>query len=82
MLSIRNYFGLMGVFGGLTQFAVSRLKLTWAHVHKDILDQWKKIESLCSPLGNFRNLRAHMDASGSPQLRAPRTCLHLLSFTL
>jgi hypothetical protein len=80
LLSLRNFFGLMAVFAGLTQFPVSRMKLTWDHVHRDTIEQWKKIETVCSPLGNFRNFRALQDRSTFPQLRAPILFVKDLTF--
>uniref|UniRef100_A0A6B2L9K6 Ras-GEF domain-containing protein n=1 Tax=Arcella intermedia TaxID=1963864 RepID=A0A6B2L9K6_9EUKA len=71
LFELNNFAGLLSCFVGLTQICVSRLQLTWKGVPSNFLDKWKKIEIVCSPLGNFKNLRAIQDKCNMPLVLSP-----------
>uniref|UniRef100_A0A6B2KZZ7 Ras-GEF domain-containing protein n=1 Tax=Arcella intermedia TaxID=1963864 RepID=A0A6B2KZZ7_9EUKA len=71
LLSIRNYAGLMSVFIGLTQYPVSRMQLTWKSLPPPLIEKWEKLETICSPLNNFRHLRGLQNESIPPSIISP-----------
>eukprot|EP01124_Arcella_intermedia_P034493 TRINITY_DN8562_c0_g1_i1.p1 TRINITY_DN8562_c0_g1~~TRINITY_DN8562_c0_g1_i1.p1 ORF type:complete len:652 (+),score=164.47 TRINITY_DN8562_c0_g1_i1:30-1958(+) len=80
LLQLNNFAGLMAMFVGLTQCCVSRMNLTWKSIPSNFMDKWVKLETLCSPLGNFRNLRNLHDNSPPPSVKAPTLFLKDLTF--
>eukprot|EP01125_Pyxidicula_operculata_P021674 TRINITY_DN849_c2_g1_i2.p1 TRINITY_DN849_c2_g1~~TRINITY_DN849_c2_g1_i2.p1 ORF type:complete len:807 (+),score=235.11 TRINITY_DN849_c2_g1_i2:2091-4511(+) len=80
LLSLRNFAGLMAVFIGLTQSPVSRMHQTWGGISEEYLDKWQKLESLCSPLSNFKNLRTLHENPTVPSIKAPTLFLKDLTF--
>eukprot|EP01126_Amoeba_proteus_P059897 TRINITY_DN7876_c0_g1_i3.p1 TRINITY_DN7876_c0_g1~~TRINITY_DN7876_c0_g1_i3.p1 ORF type:complete len:182 (-),score=23.92 TRINITY_DN7876_c0_g1_i3:109-654(-) len=80
LLSLQNFAGLIAVFMGLTQFSVSRLKQTWKGINENFREKWNKIESLCSPLNNFKNLRARHDSCSLPVVKAATLFVKDLTF--
>jgi len=71
LLSLRNYSGLMSVFIGLTQFCVSRMQQTWKAISQNLMEKWNKLEVLCSPGMNFKNLRQCHESSQLPSVKSP-----------
>src|SRR4051812_44155365 len=71
MLSFKNYYGLMAIYGGLTQYTVSRMKLSWKELPEELEENWKRLEALCSPIGNFKPLRELHDNSEAPAIMSP-----------
>jgi len=71
LLSLRNFSGLMSIFIGLTQFCVSRMQLTWKSLPQHLIDKWNRIEVLCSPGMNFKNLRQCHETSTLPAVKSP-----------
>jgi len=80
LLNLNNFTGLMSIFAGLTQFTVSRMKLTWKGLPDKLIEKWEKLETICSPLGNFKHLRVLHDASEPPVVRTPTLFLKDLVF--
>eukprot|EP01126_Amoeba_proteus_P065749 TRINITY_DN9400_c0_g1_i7.p1 TRINITY_DN9400_c0_g1~~TRINITY_DN9400_c0_g1_i7.p1 ORF type:complete len:458 (+),score=69.17 TRINITY_DN9400_c0_g1_i7:447-1820(+) len=70
LLGLRNFQGLMAVFLGLTQCTVARMHQTWAGISVSLSEKWSKLESLCSPLLNFKNLRVLHDKREFPTIKA------------
>jgi len=77
---MRNYAGLMSVVIGLSQYSVSRMQLTWKSVPPALMDKWYKLESLCSPISNFKNLREIHSNSPLPSVKAPTIFLKDIAF--
>jgi len=71
LLALRNFAGLMSLFIGLTLTPVSRMEITWRGISKDLIDKWNKIQVLCSPISNFKNLREIHDNCLLPSVKAP-----------
>jgi len=71
LLSLNNFQGLMAIFVGLSQYTVSRMENTWAQVTPDLIEKWSKVQTLCSPLGNFKRLREKMAQCELPCVMAP-----------
>jgi len=80
LLALRNFAGLMAVFIGLTQCPVSRMQTTWKGIPQNLLDKWSKLEALCSPIGNFKNLRQIHDNCPLPSVKAPTLFIKDLTF--
>jgi len=80
LLAMRNYAGLMSVVIGLSQYSVSRMQLTWKSVPQPLMDKWHKLESLCSPISNFKNLREIHSNSTLPSVKAPTIFLKDIAF--
>jgi len=66
LLALNNFQGLMAIFVGLTQYTVSRMEQTWAGIPQDLKDKWTKVQTLCSPIGNFKHVREKMNAQPIP----------------
>jgi len=80
LLHLRNYSGLMAVYIGLTQNPVSRMTQTWKGLPVEDLMKWEKLETLCSPLGNFKNLRLLHESPDIPSIKSPTIFLRDLIF--
>jgi len=80
LLALRNFAGLMAVFIGLTQCPVSRMQLTWKGINQNLLEKWNKLEILCSPIGNFKNLREIHNNGPLPSVKAPTLFIKDLTF--
>uniref|UniRef100_A0A6B2L436 Ras-GEF domain-containing protein n=1 Tax=Arcella intermedia TaxID=1963864 RepID=A0A6B2L436_9EUKA len=80
LLVLRNFAGLMAVFLGLTQGPVSRMTQTWKSIPEEIEGKWQKLESLCSPGRNFKNLRAIHENCSTPSVKAPTLFVKDLTF--
>jgi len=63
---LKNWHSLIAIVSGLSQFAISRLKLTWKSVPAIRKGQFAQLEELVSPLGNFKNLRFAHDNDPPP----------------
>jgi len=71
LLSFRNYYSFMAVYGGLTQYTVSRMKLSWKELPDDLDEHWQKLTALMNPAGNFRELRELHDGYEIPACLSP-----------
>eukprot|EP01126_Amoeba_proteus_P059921 TRINITY_DN7879_c0_g1_i1.p1 TRINITY_DN7879_c0_g1~~TRINITY_DN7879_c0_g1_i1.p1 ORF type:complete len:310 (+),score=79.49 TRINITY_DN7879_c0_g1_i1:114-932(+) len=60
----------MAVFLGLTQYTVARMQSTWGGIPPVDREKWSKLESLCSPMLNFKNLRVLHDKFEFPAVKA------------
>jgi len=80
LLSLNNFTGLMAVYAGLTQFTVSRMKLTWKNLTEKLIEKWEKLETLCSPFGNFKGLRTLHEISLPPVVQTPTIFIKDLVF--
>jgi len=80
LLSLRNYIGLMSVFAGLTQFTVTRLRLTWKGLSEKLNAKWNKLETICSPISNFKTLRLLHDTNTTPIVKTPTLFLKDLTY--
>jgi hypothetical protein len=50
--------------------------LSFAHmflqeISQELEESWEKLESLCSPIGNFKNLRDIHDKARAPCVKSP-----------
>jgi len=70
----------MSVFAGLTQFTITRLRLTWKGLSDKLKEKWNKLETICSPMNNFRNLRQLHDTSVTPIVKTPTLFLKDLTY--
>jgi len=80
LLALKNFAGLMALFIGLTQCSVSRMQFTWKGIPQNLLEKWSKLEALCSPIGNFKNLREIHDNCPLPSVKAPTLFIKDLTF--
>jgi len=74
LLFLKNFNGLMTIFAGLSQFSVSRLKITWANLTPNTMNKWTALENFMNPIGNFTNLRQIQMNTDPPSV----PCLSLL----
>eukprot|EP01127_Copromyxa_protea_P009580 TRINITY_DN2275_c0_g1_i1.p1 TRINITY_DN2275_c0_g1~~TRINITY_DN2275_c0_g1_i1.p1 ORF type:complete len:761 (+),score=121.95 TRINITY_DN2275_c0_g1_i1:61-2343(+) len=70
LLALRNFQGLMAVYLGLTQYSVTRMHATWTGLSPSIQEKWNKLESICSPSSNFKNLRNLQNRCELPCVKA------------
>lgn len=54
---LRNFNLLVEVIAGLNLSPVYRLKKTWKLVSEDLLKEYKRLQAVVSPKGNYKNLR-------------------------
>jgi len=74
LLMLHNFNGLMTIFAGLSQFAITRLKTTWTSLPSEYIYKWRDLEEFMKPLGGFNNLRQMQLNSELPSV----PCLSLL----
>jgi Leucine-rich repeat (LRR) protein len=56
-LAMNNFHSALQIGTGLSNSAVSRLKLTWGVLSGSVRPAWQRIEALLDPSGNYRNYR-------------------------
>jgi len=74
LLLLQNYNGLMTVFTGLSQLAISRLKSTWEGLPQNVINKWNGIEEIINAGGNYSTLRILQQKAEPPLV----PCLTLL----
>jgi len=70
---LQNFHGLMAIFAGLSQFAISRLKASWK-LPSLYAAKWSELGEILNPVGNFKVLRQLQQNSEPPVV----PCLSLL----
>jgi len=80
LFSLRNYISLMAVFAGITQYTVIRLHQTWKGLSDKQKLKWNKLETICSPMNNFKNLRLQHDTNLTPIVKTPTIFLKDLTY--
>eukprot|EP01126_Amoeba_proteus_P053412 TRINITY_DN6508_c0_g1_i15.p1 TRINITY_DN6508_c0_g1~~TRINITY_DN6508_c0_g1_i15.p1 ORF type:complete len:484 (+),score=102.15 TRINITY_DN6508_c0_g1_i15:797-2248(+) len=66
LFDLHNYSGLMAIVLGLSDSSVTRLTKTWKPISTIEYQQWKEMEEIMQPLGNFKSLRAIMATVAAP----------------
>jgi len=80
LLSLNNIQGLMSIFVGLTQYTVSRMEHTWSGIAPDLKEKWAKIQTLCSPISNFKHVREKLATCDLPCVKTPAVFVKDMTF--
>lgn len=63
-----NFNALMAVVSGIQHNAIFRLKKTWALIRPEVMQVWKEMELLVSPVDNSINLRKMVKDTKPPKI--------------
>eukprot|EP01126_Amoeba_proteus_P057418 TRINITY_DN7306_c0_g3_i1.p1 TRINITY_DN7306_c0_g3~~TRINITY_DN7306_c0_g3_i1.p1 ORF type:complete len:460 (-),score=110.67 TRINITY_DN7306_c0_g3_i1:305-1564(-) len=66
LFDLHSYSALMAIVLGLSDSSVTRLTKTWKPIPANEHQQWKVIEEVMQPTGNFKSLRAIMGTVAAP----------------